>query len=278
MSKNVIKSDGHKEPFNTEKLIRSLERVGAGQDTISEILYELRKQENNHLTTSKIFNKAHSLLRKKELGPAGRYKLKNAIMDLGPSGYPFEAFVGEILKNQGYTVRVGVEVEGYCVKHEVDVMADKGDNNYLVECKFHNSHGYATDVKVPLYIKSRFDDIEKNLRNTKEYKSKKHFGWIFTNTRFSDDAMKYGKCVGLKLVSWDYPQNGSLRQIIDNSDLHPITCLSSLSNKEKKVLLEKNIVLCKQLEENLTVLAKVGINSRKLNEIKREMKDVIKSD
>ena len=36
MSKNVIKSDGRKEPFNTKKLIRSLERVGAGQDTISE--------------------------------------------------------------------------------------------------------------------------------------------------------------------------------------------------------------------------------------------------
>jgi hypothetical protein len=82
-------------------------------------------------------------------------------MELGPSGFPFEKYVAEILKYQGYRVEVGVIVEGFCVKHEVDIIAEKEAKHFMIECKFHNQPGTFCDVKIPLYINSRFLDIEK---------------------------------------------------------------------------------------------------------------------
>lgn len=62
-------------------------------------------------------------------------------MELGPSGFPFEKFISEILKFQGFAVQVGVIVEGHCVKHEIDVVAEKGEEHFMIECKFHNTQG-----------------------------------------------------------------------------------------------------------------------------------------
>jgi len=99
----------------------------------------------------------------------------------------------------------------------------------MVECKFHNRQGYKCDVKIPLYIKSRFEDVKKEWEKRKDHESKFHEGWVVTNTRFTEDAIQYGKCSGLKLIGWDYPQQGSIRDRINLSGLHPVTCLTSLT-------------------------------------------------
>ena len=46
-------------------------------------------------------------------------------MDLGPTGYPFEDYVAEILKTEGYQTQVRQVLEGNCVSHEIDVIAQK---------------------------------------------------------------------------------------------------------------------------------------------------------
>ena len=82
-------------------------------------------------------------------------------MELGPSGFPFEKFVAAIIKEEGYQTEVGVIVQGACVTHEVDVVATTDHQHIMVECKYHNQQGRVNDVKIPLYIQSRFLDIEK---------------------------------------------------------------------------------------------------------------------
>ena len=188
-------------------------------------------------------------------------------MELGPSGFPFEKFVGAILTEEGFQTEVGIFVPGKCVMHEVDVVAKTDHTEYMVECKYHNTQGKISDVKVPLYIHSRFLDINEKLKNDPKSMHKFQQGWIYTNTRFSSDAIAYGKCVGLNLVGWDYPHHDSLKFKIDTLGLFPITALITLTRKEKEKLLNQGIVLCKELVQNQHKLDEIGIEKSKQKKI-----------
>ena len=156
---SITKASGEKVPFSEKKLRNSLERSGATESQIDFVVDEVHDLLYEGIPTGKIYRKAYDMLRKRSRSKAARYKLKKAIMELGPSGYPFEQFVGAILEQQGFRSQVGVVVEGKCVSHEIDVLAVKNSKLILVECKFHNRPGVKCDVKVPLYIHSRFRDV-----------------------------------------------------------------------------------------------------------------------
>jgi len=269
----VTKRNGQKVPFDVQKLIDSLDRSGAGEEDIEQIIREVGSNLVDGITTHKVYQMAYSILRKKSHRIAGTYRLKKAIFELGPTGYPFERFVGELLKNQGYKVEVGKIIKGHCVQHEVDVVAEKDDQKYMIECKFHSAPSKKSDVKVSLYIQSRFLDIEKEWKKKESEHLRFHQGWIVTNTRFTEDAMQFGKCAGLKLISWDYPFSGSLKERIVLSGLHPITALQSITKKEKKELLTFDVVLCRNLNNEL--LYKAGIRENRINKILKEAKELV---
>ena len=191
-------------------------------------------------------------------------------MELGPSGFPFEQFVGELLKHKGYKTQVGIIVKGHCVNHEIDVIAEKDEHHFMIECKFHNRQDYVCDVKIPLYIQSRFLDVERQWKQLAGHAEKFHQGWVVTNTRFSEDAAQYGRCMNMNLVGWDYPKNNGLKDWIDGSGLHPVTCLTTLTQKEKQQLLDRKIVLCKTMHHNQSVLQNIGIHSPRLEKVMEE--------
>lgn len=270
----ITKASGEKAPFLSTKLRQSLEKAGAGSAIIDRIVSEVEKELFDGMSTKKIYSKAFSLLRKHSKPIAGRYKIKQAILELGPSGYPFEKFIGEILKHQGFQTKVGVIIQGHCVTHEIDVEAEKDNKHFMVECKFHNRQGYKCDVKIPLYIKSRFEDVKKQWKKKKDHATKFHQGWVVTNTRFTEDAIQYGKCSGLILIGWDYPQQESLSDRINLSGLHPVTCLTSLTKAEKQLLIDQMIVLCKELCERPEVLEEIGISHTRTKRIIKEGKEI----
>lgn len=267
---NITKMTGEITEFDESRLIRSLEKSGANEATILSIAEQIKEYLYDGISTKAIYKKAFALLKKHSRPTAARYKLKKAITELGPTGYPFEKFIGEILKSQGFKVDVGVIIQGHCLTHEIDVIANKDDNHYIAECKFHTDPGRKSDVKVPLYIKSRFEDVDKERRKDNKNSNKTMQGWIYTNTRFTSDALKYGECAGLSLVSWDTPEGGSLREIIDRSGLHPITSLTSLTRKEKQLILEQDIVMSIQLCNYPEILNEVGIKRSKHKAILNE--------
>ena len=273
---NVIKASGETVPFSKDKLKASLERSGAPVETISYILKEIEQILYPSISTKEIYKTAFSLLHKISRFNAAKYKLKKAIMELGPTGYPFEKFIGEILKNQGYDVNVNVMVKGHCVTHEVDVVAQKDEKHFMIECKYHSSFSTKCNVKIPLYIQSRFLDIQKEWVNKNKHQHNFHQGWVVNNTRYSEDAIQYGNCAGLKLLSWDYPKKGSLKEQISVSGLYPITCLTSLKKSEKKFLLEQNIVLCKQLCNNPTILNQIIPNENRIKKILSDANELCK--
>lgn len=279
MNKNTIitKASGETVPFSAEKLRRSLRRAGAGEEVMDSIEKEIGQRLYPGITTREIYRRAFSMLRKASAHLAAKYKLKKALQELGPSGYPFEKYVGEILKHEGYKTRVGQIVQGHCVQHEVDVIASKDDQHFMVECKFHSDQVRKCDVKIPLYIHSRFLDVEKAWEQRPGHGHKFHQGWVMTNTRFTTDATQYGTCAGLNLVSWDFPKKGSLRERIDGSGLHPITCLTTLTKKEKQQLLDKGIVLCQELCQNEKLLKEIGVQPARENKVMEEAKLVFET-
>jgi hypothetical protein len=267
---NITKASGLKVPFNKGKLKQSLLRSGANSEQADEVVTEIMEMLVEGMSTRKIYKTAFRLLRNVSRPMAARYKLKHAIMELGPSGFPFEQFVAELLKHKGYKTQVGVIVKGHCVNHEVDVIAEKDKHHFMIECKFHNRQGYSSDVKIPLYIQSRFLDVETSWKQLDGHAEKFHQGWVVTNTRFSEDAAQYGRCMNMNLVGWDYPKNNGLKDWIDGSGLHPVTCLTTLTQKEKQQLLDRKIVLCKTMHHNHTVLQSIGIGSPRLEKVMDE--------
>lgn len=248
MDFQVTKASGEKEPFNPEKLRRSLRRSGADEQVIDQIVADLMSQWHEGISTKSIFKRAFKMLKRQHRPSAARYTLKQAMFDFGPSGFPFEDFFAEVLKSQGFEVRTRQLLPGACVQHEVDVVAESADTLIWVECKYHPMAGSVSNIKIPLYIHSRFRDLERYIdEQAKMDQGPKIEGWIVTNTRFSDDAMAYGHCAGMRLIGWNYPSNGSLREMVDRANLHPITCLTHLTRQEKRRLLEQGIVLSKSL-------------------------------
>ncbi len=269
----IVKKSGERVVFDSSKLKQSLERSGAGAEEIEFIIREVRGKIVDGMSTRKLYHIAYSLLRKQSNKVAGRYRLKKAILELGPTGFPFEKFVGELFKFQGYEVQVGAVVKGRCITHEVDVIARKGKKQLMMECKFHSDTSRKSDVKVPMYINSRFHDVRKQWEREYGTIIERYEGWVVTNTRFTEDAINFGRCAGLHLLSWDYPRNGSLRDRIDASGLHPITALQTLTKAEKQQILDKGIVLCRNLKPN--TLRDINVSERRINKAITEVRELV---
>jgi len=268
----VKKASGVTEPFSIQKLRGSLKRANASSAEIDAIVADLLPKLYQNISTKKIYSEAFRLLRSRSNSSAAKYNLKQGIMQLGPSGFPFEKFIGKILEHQGYSVLVGQILKGTCVNHEIDVIARKKEEVVLIECKYHNRQGIAVDVKIPLYINSRFEDVLDN----KDFKHSvgQVKGWIATNSKFTSDAIAYGKCKEMHLLSWDYPQKNALRDLIDNSGLYPLTCLTTLTKQEKNWLLAHDLVLVKQIYQNNNLLLKAGVSNKRLIKVFEEGKQL----
>lgn len=268
---HIFKSSGERVKFSIEKLRNSLLRSGADSPTVDEIVNVVRDELYQGISTKEIYNRAFVLLKKKKSVFASKYKLKKAIYELGPTGFPFERFVGAILKYSGFEISIGRYLQGKCVSHEVDVIAKKDNRNIVAECKFHGDQGNKCDVKVPLYINSRYRDILAGFSSSAK-KDKPNEGWVVTNTRFTKDAIDYGNCAGLQLVSWDYPKDDGLKDRIDRLGLYPVTVSTLLSKREKQFLISRDIVLCRELINDHFYMDHLGISEVRKTKILSEVK------
>jgi Holliday junction resolvase len=279
MSKTTMikKASGETEAFDPDKLRNSLKRAGTSDELTEEILDDILPRLSEGMTTREIYKMAFAMLRKRKSSNAARYSLKKAIMELGPTGYPFEHFVAQVLAHHGFKIEVGQTLQGKCVTHEVDVVATHNNTQYLVECKFYNSQGKYANVRVPLYIRARVDDIIEFREKLPQYKDTRFFGWVVTNTRFTEDAMNYGRCAGLHMLSWSLPKNKALKDMVEQAKVFPITALTSLNKKQKEYLLSKDIVLCRQLKEKIYILHEIGASDSTRKKIIKELNELVNS-
>jgi Holliday junction resolvase-like predicted endonuclease len=267
----VKKNSGEIEPFSIDKLKKSLKNSGASTPEIEKVIINITPKLYDGISTNLIYKKAFRLLKKHNRISASKYSLKRAIFDLGPTGFPFEKLVSALLKQKGYKTKIGEILKGACITHEIDVLAEKEGNVFTVECKFHKDSSTVSNVKTPLYINSRFIDVQKTWNNSDKTTHLKQ-GWLVTNTRFSKDAIDYAKCVDLTLLSWDYPKNNGIKKNIDKYGLYPITTLTTLTKKEKTHLIEKDIILVKELSKNPGALHQLSISEKQKASILAEVR------
>lgn len=259
----ITKASGETEEFSEEKLRRSLERVHAAPDVTEKVVAHIKRELTPLMRTTDIYRHAFQMLRKYAPPAAGRYALKHAIMELGPSGHPFEKLVAAVLAAEGFSTKVGVILRGKCVEHETDVLAEKDARRVLVECKYHNQPGIRSDVKVALYVWARFQDL-----------GKFDEAWLVTNTKFTDDAVRYAECVGMQAIGWSYPAAESLERRIDRLGLHPLTCLTTLSRSHKQRLLDMGLVLSKEVAETPGALRAIGLPEAKIALVREEARQL----
>ena len=273
-SLNVLKTSKKLEVFSIEKLKNSLYHSGANPDEIQKVIQQINKDLYDGISTNEIHKSAFRLLKKFNRSYASKYNLKRAIFNLGPTGYPFERLVAALLSEKGFKTQVSVILKGACINHEIDVLAEKDGKFYAIECKFHAETRAKSNVKVPLYINSRFIDVKEQWKKDHGQESVLEQGWLITNTRFTKDAIDYGKCIGLTMLSWDYPENKGFKTNIDDYYLYPITALTSISNTEKKTLLDNEIVLVKELKNGIEILQKLNFSKNKIKNILREVENL----
>jgi predicted RecB family endonuclease len=201
-----------------------------------------------------------------------RYSIKKSIYSLGPAGYQFEKYFARILREYGYSVETNRILNGFCVTHEVDVFASRDGKGFVIECKYHSNSSNPTDVKVALYIYSRFSDIRKAYELLPEKNLLLQQGWLVTNTRCTTDARKFAECVGLKIVSWKYPEKESLEKMIENKRLYPVTILSSIRKNSIEILFSNDILLAKDIADmdEQTFKKRSGLDGNIARILKRE--------
>ena len=243
----VINAQGKKEPFSVKKVYRSARRAGASKELAFRIAKEVEKEAYPGIKTRKIFRRVLQLL-KQEDKPAGiRFNLKEAIRKLGPTGFPFEKYIGEIFKAEGYNVSFNLHLSGKCgVLYEIDFIAWNQKRAYIGECKFHKNLGERVDLKVALMNYARFLDLKKS-KYIQRFYGIEVYPLIVTNTKFTNQVIKYSNCVGQKLLGWRYPRGEGLERIIEENKLYPVTILPSFRKSLIDVFSSKKIMLVKDL-------------------------------
>ncbi len=280
MSINVVKASGAIEPLDLLKVKRACLRTGATQDTAEQVMKDIQKSLYDGISTKEIYRKVCELLKKYSYYSEARYRLKESMVNMGPSGFPFETFVNEILKNYGYKTMQNVVLKGVCANHEIDIVAEDNSSSpkrFLIECKYHNTFGIYTGLKEVLYTYARLLDLQEAYK--KGICERIDGAWLVTNTKISREAVKYGECKGLNLLGWRYPPEKGLEWMIEQKNLFPITILGFIDKKSIEQFSKAGVMLVKVLESlNTKILSEMtGISQSEIKVIKDKILDFNRS-
>jgi len=270
----IFKHSGDIVEYNPDKLKKSLLKSGASKDVVEHILQTIQKEVYEGISTKHIYKMAFGLLKKASSSHAARYNLREAIRMLGPAGFFFEKYIARLFSAEHYETKTNLILQGKCVSHEIDVLIKKNNSLAMVECKFHAGREAASDVKVPMYILSRFNDLKEQKHNVFDSNQNISKCWIVTNNRFTVDAVTFAKCSGLDLLSWDYPKDNNLKTKNDNNYLYPVTCLTTLSLAEKDKLLILDVILVKEIINNSECLERIGLSPTRIKNVMREASEL----
>lgn len=273
----VVKHSGNFVEFDPSKLKQSLLKSGANQVVIEDILKAVKKEMYEGMPTKQIYKLAFAMLKKASNAHAARYNLREAIQMLGPAGFFFEKFIARLFEAEDYQAMTNLTLQGKCVSHEIDVVIKKDEQISMVECKFHGGRDAVSDVKVPMYILSRFNDLKDKKHRIFSGNDTVSNCWIVTNNRFTSDAMAFGNCSGLNLLSWDYPSHNNIGTKIDKDQLYPVTCLTTLTMAEKDKLLVLDVILAHELINNSDILEHVGLSPNRIKNVLKEVSVLCKN-
>lgn len=261
--------------FDDAKLSASLKGAGANEETIKKVVELISPNCYEGITTKELYKMAFDALKEVSNSLAARYSLKKALLELGPAGFYFEQWISRVFQSLGYQTETGQHIRGHAVTHEADVIAHKNDKTYWMECKFRNQGETKISVTTPMYVLSRIKDISGIEYQLFGKKTKFTDGWLVTNAYFTSDSIDFANYYRLRMLAWDYPENKGLKILVDANVLYPVTCLTTINEFEKSKLLSKGCILVKELVEDETNVAILGLNETRKQEMLKEAKELL---
>jgi len=272
----IVKSDGVVEVFDPKKLCDSIKRAGAPAKVADSICQMVSQKVKPGATSSNIFRDSLRHLVKEDLDIAVKYSLKRGINSLGPAGFLFEQYVEAVLRAYGYKTRRNIMMKGKGVIHEIDVVAEKNNQTFLVEAKYRNEEGLRTHIDEVMYAESRVRDINNYDLNKK--KNKQFIPWLITNTKFTETSVRYAKAYNLDLTGWTYPKGKSLEDLIIEKKIYPVTVIPSITKAALEEIAKRGMILAQDLlpysVEDLAL--EFNINPYKAKAIFGEVQELMK--
>jgi len=230
----VVKSDGKKEVFRPDKIINTCMRSGADRNTAEDIARYIQSAAKSNTTTHDIYRMILDELERREDRSSILFRLREAISLLDSE--PFELYVKRLLETNGYRCLWNRKIRGQYAEHQIDVIARKDKEVFLVECKRHiNPHRY-TGLNICLQVQARLEDIHDNSENG--YSSAKP--WIIVNGKFSEHAKTYAHGKNIRLTGWRYG-SPALEEMIHSKSAFPVTILTKDRSQVAEIM--KNDVL-----------------------------------
>lgn len=245
----VLNAAGERELFSFQKVYQSARRAGAARQTAERIVRGVAAEAYPGIPTAEIFQQIQRQLKKETLQTALKFSLKEGMKKLGPTGFAFEKFVGEIFKRRGFAVKLNQYLFGACLAdYEIDFLAQKEELVYVGECKYRQLAGERVHIDDVLANHARFLDILKgNYFKDGRWRRYRVKSLMVTNTKFTERASGYAACAGIDLLGWRYPAHQGLEFLIAEHNLYPVTILPSLKGHLKDVFVDRQIMLAEDV-------------------------------
>lgn len=239
----IIKANGEKEQFDLQKIVKTLIRNEVEEKKAKEIAQIIKNNIKEGASTHEIYKMITDELEKLNSPSTFLFQLRDAIANIDSESY--ELYTQKILEAHGYECKWNVMIMGRYVEHQVDVVASKGKESYLVECKRHFNPHRICGLDVTLQVQARLEDIKDGFSDGK---NKYNFSqaWIFNNTKFSEHAKHYANGKRILLSGWKYKDDISIESLAHSKKVFPITILKA-DLGEIRNLLSKKVITCQDL-------------------------------
>ncbi|KPJ70467.1 hypothetical protein AMJ51_01820 [Microgenomates bacterium DG_75] len=210
----VVKYDGREEAYNQKKVLDSILRAGVNKEEAQKILSQVEAKLHDKITTKKLYQIVHQEIVRQNLPiQSNFYRLREALAKM--DSIDFEKFIKEILEKEGYASQWNVIVPGFCVEHQIDVIAkNKSNETFFVEVKHHRNFHRDCGLGEMAELWGRLEDLQKGYQKGKSQYDFSN-AWLITNTKFSEHAKKYASCKQLRLTGWRYEFEDITKQLKD---------------------------------------------------------------
>ncbi len=224
MSENltIIKSSGKEQPFSREKIILSVQRAGVKKEVAEKIGQNIASRIYSKIPSANIHNMVLEELEKRNKFSRLVYDLRRAVSIIDPR--VFEEYIKKVLESHGYSCQWDVLIKGASVEHQIDIVAEKGTEKFLVECKHHYDYHKMSGLGCVLQVQARLEDVQDGFRQGKNNFNFSQ-AWLINNTLFSGHAITYAAAKKIRLSGWHYKEDGSLEKLIESQRIYPITIL-----------------------------------------------------
>lgn len=241
----VTKADGTRQLFDKEKVMNTCIRMGASRENAEEIAEKIEQRVYDGIESYKILRMIFSLLGKHRPMVRAVIDLRESLSLMKPKP-DFERYIQILLQDRGYSVSTNQIVKGRCVGHEVDAIARRNGETYIVEVKHHLNFHARTGLDESRIAWAILEDVneafEQHMSDLRINKA-----MIVTNTKYSEEAKFYGECKGIQQIGWSSSSNGGLQSWIEEKRLYPITYLKNLKVVDRERLSSSGIILVSQL-------------------------------